>query len=58
MDGKRALWRLIAGRAGELLVLSHLDLDGAKPNAWDEWRLVHFFCSSDGHGEESEVERS
>jgi pimeloyl-ACP methyl ester carboxylesterase len=25
-------------------VLSHLDLDGAKPDAWDEWRLVHFFA--------------
>jgi len=25
-------------------VLSHLDLDGAKPTAWDEWRLVHFFA--------------
>jgi hypothetical protein len=25
-------------------VLSHLDLDGAKPSAWDEWRLVHFFA--------------
>ena len=24
-------------------VLSHLDLDGPKPGAWDEWRLVHFF---------------
>lgn len=23
-------------------VLSHLDLDGAKPDALDEWRLVHF----------------
>jgi dienelactone hydrolase len=25
-------------------VLSHLDLDGAKPNVWDQWRLVHFFA--------------
>jgi pimeloyl-ACP methyl ester carboxylesterase len=25
-------------------VLSHLDLDGPKPGAWDEWRLVHFFA--------------
>jgi pimeloyl-ACP methyl ester carboxylesterase len=25
-------------------VLSHLDLDGAKPEAMDEWRLVHFFA--------------
>ncbi len=25
-------------------VLSHLDLDGAKPGAMDEWRLVHFFA--------------
>jgi pimeloyl-ACP methyl ester carboxylesterase len=25
-------------------VLSHLDLDGAKPDALDEWRLVHFFA--------------
>ena len=25
-------------------VLSHLDLDGAKPDVWDEWRLVHFFA--------------
>jgi dienelactone hydrolase len=25
-------------------VLSHLDLDGAKPGAWDQWRLVHFFA--------------
>jgi pimeloyl-ACP methyl ester carboxylesterase len=25
-------------------VLSHLDLDGTGPNAWDEWRLVHFFA--------------
>jgi acetyl esterase/lipase len=25
-------------------VLSHLDLDGAKPNVLDEWRLVHFFA--------------
>ena len=25
-------------------VLSHLDMDGAKPGAWDEWRLVHFFA--------------
>jgi pimeloyl-ACP methyl ester carboxylesterase len=24
-------------------VLSHLDLDGAKPGWMDEWRLVHFF---------------
>jgi acetyl esterase/lipase len=25
-------------------VLSHLDMDGAKPGAWDEWRLMHFFA--------------
>jgi pimeloyl-ACP methyl ester carboxylesterase len=25
-------------------VLSHLDLDGAKPGAMDEWRLLHFFA--------------
>jgi dienelactone hydrolase len=25
-------------------VLSHLDLDTAKPGAWDEWRLVHFLA--------------
>ena len=25
-------------------VLSHLDLDGAKPGVMDEWRLVHFFA--------------
>jgi pimeloyl-ACP methyl ester carboxylesterase len=25
-------------------VLSHLDLDGAKPNVLDQWRLVHFFA--------------
>ena len=25
-------------------VLSHLDLDGSKPNAWDQWRLIHFFA--------------
>jgi hypothetical protein len=25
-------------------VLSHLDLDGAQPTAWDEWRLVHFLA--------------
>jgi pimeloyl-ACP methyl ester carboxylesterase len=25
-------------------VLSHLDLDGAKPDAWDQWKLVHFFA--------------
>jgi pimeloyl-ACP methyl ester carboxylesterase len=24
-------------------VLSHIDLDGAKPGVGDEWRLVHFF---------------
>ncbi len=24
-------------------VLSHIDLDNAKPGAMDEWRLVHFF---------------
>ncbi len=24
-------------------VLSHLDLVGAKPDVWDQWRLVHFF---------------
>jgi pimeloyl-ACP methyl ester carboxylesterase len=25
-------------------VLSHLDLDGTGPDAWDQWRLVHFFA--------------
>jgi pimeloyl-ACP methyl ester carboxylesterase len=25
-------------------VLSHLDFDGAKPDVWDQWRLVHFFA--------------
>ncbi len=25
-------------------VLSHLDLDGARPTAMDRWRLVHFFA--------------
>ena len=25
-------------------VLSHIDLDGPKPGAMDEWRLVHFFA--------------
>ena len=25
-------------------VLSHVNLDGAKPGAWDQWRLVHFFA--------------
>ncbi|HEY6376738.1 MAG TPA: alpha/beta hydrolase [Edaphobacter sp.] len=25
-------------------VLSHLDLDGAKPGVWDELKLVHFFA--------------
>ena len=25
-------------------VLSHLDLDGPKPGAVDQWRLVHFFA--------------
>jgi pimeloyl-ACP methyl ester carboxylesterase len=25
-------------------VLSHLDLDGAKPGVMDEWRLMHFFA--------------
>ena len=25
-------------------VLSHVDLDGAKPKAGDQWRLVHFFA--------------
>jgi acetyl esterase/lipase len=25
-------------------VLSHLDLDGTGPTAWDEWRVVHFFA--------------
>src|SRR5260370_42154931 len=24
-------------------VLSHLDLGGAKPDVWDQWRLGHFF---------------
>ena len=25
-------------------VLSHLDLDGPKPGAMDQWRLIHFFA--------------
>jgi len=25
-------------------VLSHLDIDSAKPGAWDEWQLIHFFA--------------
>jgi len=25
-------------------VLSHLDLDGARPGVWDQWKLVHFFA--------------
>ena len=25
-------------------VLSHIDLDGPKPGAMDEWRLIHFFA--------------
>jgi hypothetical protein len=25
-------------------VLSHLDLDGARPGVMDNWRLVHFFA--------------
>jgi pimeloyl-ACP methyl ester carboxylesterase len=25
-------------------VLSHLDLEGAKPGVWDRWELVHFFA--------------
>jgi dienelactone hydrolase len=25
-------------------VLSHLDLDGHGPSAWDQWKLVHFFA--------------
>ncbi len=25
-------------------VLSHIDLDGAKPKVWDQWQLVHFFA--------------
>ena len=25
-------------------VLSHVDLTSAKPGAWDEWQLVHFFA--------------
>ena len=25
-------------------VLSHLDLDGAKPRVWDQLELVHFFA--------------
>ena len=25
-------------------VLSHLDMDGAKPGAMDQWRLLHFFA--------------
>ena len=25
-------------------VLSHLNLDGAKPRLWDELKLIHFFA--------------
>ena len=25
-------------------VLSHVDVSGANPGAWDQWRLVHFFA--------------
>ena len=25
-------------------VISHLDLDGARPGVWDQWKLVHFFA--------------
>ncbi len=25
-------------------ILAHLDLESAQPNAWDEWRLVHFLA--------------
>ena len=43
------LWLASELRGGDLKamlvspVLSHLDLDGAKPGAMDNWRLVHFF---------------
>ena len=42
MDGERAARDSLQ----EVLVspvLSHLDLVGAKPDVWDQWRLVHFF---------------
>ncbi len=25
-------------------VISHIDLDGASPGLWDQWRLIHFFA--------------
>jgi hypothetical protein len=25
-------------------VLSHVNLDGATPGVWEQWRLVHFFA--------------
>jgi hypothetical protein len=25
-------------------VLSHLDINGPKPGAMDQWRLIHFFA--------------
>ena len=25
-------------------VISHIDFEGARPSAWDEWRLIHFFA--------------
>jgi len=32
-------------------VLSHLNLDGAKPGAMDNWRLLHFFAGVIGAAE-------
>jgi hypothetical protein len=43
VDGKRAERQGVAGSAGEP-VLSHLELDGPKPGAMDQWRLLHFFA--------------
>jgi pimeloyl-ACP methyl ester carboxylesterase len=45
-----SLWmasELPKGTLKEVLVspvLSHVDLDGARSEVWDEWRLVHFFA--------------
>jgi hypothetical protein len=25
-------------------VISHIDFEGTKPTAWDEWKLLHFFA--------------
>ncbi len=25
-------------------VISHIDFEGAQPNLWDQWRLIHFFA--------------